>query len=55
MQCSAVEVAPSACIYLASLHATFALLEASFLMTMSSSTPSLLGDSLSYWSHGRDL
>ena len=50
---SAVEAAPSA--YLASLHATSALVEAILPVTLTSSKPSLLDDVLSRWSEGHDF
>ena len=46
--CSAVEVAPSAC--LASMHATSPMVEAILLVNFTSSEPSLLDDVLSHWS-----
>ena len=46
--CSAVEVAPIT--YLASLHATSAMVEALLLVNFTSTKPSLLDDVFSCWS-----
>ena len=50
---SAVEVAPSA--YLASLHATSALVKVILPVSLPSFEPSLFDDALSYWSEGHDF
>ena len=48
-----VEVAPSA--YLASLHATSALVKVILPVSLPSSEPSLFDGDLSYWSEGHDF
>ena len=50
---SAVEVAPSA--YLASLHASFALIQTILPVQLSSFTPISLADTLSSWSVSHDF
>ena len=50
---SEVEVAPSA--YLASLHATSALVKVILPVSLPSSEPSPFDDALSYWSEGHDF